>query len=315
MSSRDDENTSHRHRLAESKHAGPCGGRALVEKRDSVPLWIMSGSMMGAPLQRHGSTVHLALPPLDKRYGVGTVGSWAASPVALRLGRPRPDSVAVMGLDRKAFSTYAEDVKRITRKEDDCRELDGNDIHETEEKTENRAVVFEREKIRHSSDRPEISEICNHPTQPSAASVVEGSNRSGPPRVCDGAKIRAGSIRVLPQTVLCPPACMVFSHGVDDGAARPGCKSETALGMRHEVLRPPPEGVAYNCTGYFDDQNSQSILNTCSTCSSRYFKNGQAIFGEKPGVALLAAATELSFRSNKARKAGSFSILGGGRWW
>lgn len=55
---------------------------------------------------------HLPLPPLEQRYGVGLKDSWTPSPVELRLGRPRRQSVDTATLDRASFVQYMEGILR-----------------------------------------------------------------------------------------------------------------------------------------------------------------------------------------------------------
>lgn len=71
------------------------GGRSLSQ-----------GAGVGVGTGRTGQ--QLTLPPLEQRYGVGVVDSWASSPVTLRFRRPRQRSVDIASLGFDAYARFVE---------------------------------------------------------------------------------------------------------------------------------------------------------------------------------------------------------------
>lgn len=64
------------------------------------------GAGVGVGTGRPGQ--QFALPPLEQRYGVGVVDSWASSPVALKFRRPRQRSVDIASLEFEAYARFVE---------------------------------------------------------------------------------------------------------------------------------------------------------------------------------------------------------------
>lgn len=98
-------------RLDNSKHhlLTPFVGKSL----DSEESLRTVGNRSAAPVARGerrwratAGALQTALPPLEQRYGAGVVDSWASSPVALKLTRPRRQSAMLATLSREAYVEY-----------------------------------------------------------------------------------------------------------------------------------------------------------------------------------------------------------------
>lgn len=293
--------SSHTHRSASPRKRSSSNTTCPEQRRfvsgahaPPAPMMGQAGGFHPGP-QKPGQ---FSLPPFDKRYGIGVVDSWVQSPVALRIGRPRPGSVSVMSLDRDALFECAEEAMRRGEALKDKRDREDAIPTESGEKigdpTDRRAQLeMVRDHTVHFSHQLEIegakstttSDLGLRPVKTEeihTSILVSDSRQNGgdsASRSCAIPNVFANSISRAPL-------------GITKILARSA--SRHSSGTLPELFPPRPVATANN-TSSDDGQQSRDSVETLTSRSLLYRNHC------KMAADPLAVAVELGFRSNEAR--------------